>query len=120
MDRFETVNGCDSVILTKITKADVTDILKNNINEKIKIYPNPFSNEIYIGFSLIDPTNVEINITDMYGKKVKTIFKGHLTNGFHQFTWSRMNNNDMILPGFYICQISTPHESFQIKIFKTK
>jgi len=47
-------------------------------------YPNPFSNESIIPFETTQQSNFTIEITDLYGKLIKTFVINDLTPGSHQ------------------------------------
>lgn len=50
-----------------------------------KPYPNPFSSTTSFEVNLPQSGNVEITLNDLEGKTMKTIFKGKLEKGTHQF-----------------------------------
>jgi hypothetical protein len=56
-------------------------------------YPNPFNPETTIFFSLQQPQNVEIEIFNTQGKKVKTLANSNFAAGDHQIMWNGSNQN---------------------------
>ncbi len=52
---------------------------------KFNAYPNPFQSTTTISFYLEDNVFVEIMIYDLYGKPVKTLSRGSLTKGEHNY-----------------------------------
>ena len=51
-------------------------------------YPNPFNNETSISYSLANDCNVTIDIFDIGGRKISTIFDGYQRSGSHQINWN--------------------------------
>ncbi|MCL4510678.1 MAG: S8 family serine peptidase [Bacteroidetes bacterium] len=69
-------------------------------------YPNPFNSQTYISFVLKDNSNVEIDVYDVLGRKVKTIFSGNLSSGFQEFGWSGSSSNgEKVASGVYFIRI---------------
>ncbi len=72
----------------------VTDI--NSFPEEMTIldyklhqnYPNPFNPTTNIGFEIIKPGLVEIELTDISGKKIATLLKENKTAGKHEIIFS--------------------------------
>ena len=86
-------------VVTQTTQMDY--ILSQN-------YPNPFNPETEIRFGLPESSQVKIQIFNMTGQKVATIFNGFLSAGEHQV---KFNVND--LPsGVYTYRLLT--ESVQL------
>lgn len=71
---------------------------------KIKVYPNPFSNEVYFSnlSSLGNSAKISIKIFDITGKMVTTIS----ANNTDQIIWDGKDLNSNEVPsGLYICNI---------------
>ena len=72
----------------------ITDI--NSFPEEMTIldyklhqnYPNPFNPTTNIGFEIIKPGLVEIELTDISGKKIATLLKENKTAGKHEIIFS--------------------------------
>jgi len=56
-------------------------------------YPNPFNPTTYIEYFLPYPTKVSLNIYDVLGRKIKTIFSKNLQIGKNKIVWDGTNNN---------------------------
>ncbi|MCD6099095.1 MAG: T9SS type A sorting domain-containing protein [Candidatus Marinimicrobia bacterium] len=71
-------------------------------------YPNPFNSRTVISFSLSAREKVELNIYDLLGNKVITLFSGYLNPGEYRFNWdARDANSREISTGTYIYQLRT-------------
>ncbi len=84
----------------------------NNENLYISTYPNPFSEQTQINYTLTTPTN-DLNITvfNALGQEVSKIFKGRQTTGSHSLIWNGTNNNAEILPsGVYYCTMTSDNK----------
>lgn len=51
-------------------------------------YPNPFNAATTIGLKLAEPTTVCIEIVNLLGQEVETLWDGDLSAGSHEFVWS--------------------------------
>lgn len=60
-------------------------------------YPNPFNSKTQIKFSLLKPSNIYVEIIDIKGSKVKTIFQGLKTEGTHFIYWDGKDRRGLIL-----------------------
>ena len=66
-------------------------------------YPNPFSRETQIMFTLPEGENVKLEIYDMHGHAVKTLVREYRTAGTHIVKWDARN----LSKGMYFYQIQT-------------
>ncbi len=67
-------------------------------------FPNPFNPSTVIGFSLPAPDRITIEIFDMTGRLVATIYRDHLVSaGNHSAAF----NADMLSSGIYITRLTT-------------
>ena len=64
-------------------------------------FPNPFSSTTSFSLNLSDEQYVNIELNDMLGKKVATIYSGILPNGLHDFTI----NSHGLTDGVYLYRI---------------
>ncbi len=75
--------------------------IKNiNLNvSDVGTYPNPIARKSKVSFTLGQPENVTIKITDLYGKLIQTSDLGYLSSGVHikQIDLSKYKNGNYIL-----------------------
>ncbi len=70
-------------------------------------YPNPFNSETHIGFILKNNYNVGIDVYDVLGRKIKTIFAGDLSSGYQGFIWDgRTNSGQDASSGTYLIRFN--------------
>ncbi len=84
-------------------------------------FPNPFTYETTIPFSLTDANQnyeIEINIFNLAGQQIKRIAKRDYAPGFHEIVWNgRDERNSRISSGIYIYKMTVRSGSFSKKLF---
>jgi len=71
------------------------------VNPGIRIYPNPFNPTANIRYQLNDSAVVQLDIYDMLGAKVRTLFSGRQVAGQHQV---RLSGTELSA-GVYFCSL---------------
>jgi hypothetical protein len=72
-------------------------------------YPNPFNPTTTIAYQLPKATRVKIEVFDVLGRKVATLFDGPQVAGLHQVTWDGRSENGEAAPsGVYMYRLTTP------------
>ena len=70
-------------------------------------YPNPFNPETVIGFALPNRSQVTLEVYNLLGQKVKTLFNGVLPAGHHQVTWNGTDAQGRpVASGVYIYRLN--------------
>lgn len=114
MFRF-TSNGGNNIYLDDInisgTVATGIEDLASSID--FNIYPNPIEENTVISFSLIENQQVNIQITDVLGRDIVTVFNGSLNQGEHTYN---VENNSMLSSGIYIVKVSMNGKTFSKKM----
>lgn len=90
--------GAMTDIEDEIEKASVFSL--NLVN-----YPNPFNASTVISFSLAEPTDVVIEIFDILGKRVDSIFLRWQTSGNHSVLWDASGFSS----GIYFSSLKVDH-----------
>ena len=91
--------------------------LDNTILGDLAIAPNPFTPNgdslndrmrvQYSIFKLVQPVSVEAAMYDLAGRRVRELFNGLQSSGFHAVEWDgREGQGSLAAPGLYICRIS--------------
>jgi|694.fasta_scaffold02623_3 PKD repeat protein len=82
-----------------------TSLLENNLsNGNFTIQPNPTSQNAEVRFELENNDQVSIELMDILGKKIASIYDGKLTVGQHNFT---INENLITNAGLYFVRIQS-------------
>jgi len=112
-----TINGGQDVYYTHITPSeilsvsDVTSTISNAIT-----YPNPFTNETTIAFSILESEMVIIEVYDILGRKQTTLLNENLS-GIQTVTWDGTNGNGQRLnSGIYFVSIKSEIGSALLKV----
>jgi hypothetical protein len=82
----------------------------------LDVFPNPFSSSAEIQFSLINASDIKLELFDLQGKKIKTIAEGNFSDGNHQLI---LECNDME-SGIYLLQFVTGLSSISSKNHSNK
>jgi hypothetical protein len=78
------------------------------ITFRIIAYPNPFNPKVSINLYLSSSGKTEVNIFNVVGQKVRSLFNGELNKGVHSITWDGTNDFSSNLPsGIYIVAVNT-------------
>jgi hypothetical protein len=76
-------------------------------NAKFSVYPNPSSKTTNVEFELNDGANVEINIYDIVGKKMKSMDFGYMISGIHNVSLEL----DYLNTGIYILRLDIDNKA---------
>jgi len=84
-------------------------------------YPNPFNPSTTIRFSLNQATNVSLDIYNMLGQKVATVYNGMGQTGTNEVMWNGTNDfNESVDSGVYLYRVSTPTGAVSGKMIMLK
>ncbi|NQV14417.1 T9SS type A sorting domain-containing protein [bacterium] len=84
-------------------------------------YPNPFNPSTTIRFSLNTASAVSLDIYNMLGQKVATVYNGMGQTGANEVTWNGTNDlNQSVDSGVYIYRVSTPAGAVSGKMIMLK
>jgi hypothetical protein len=84
-------------------------------------YPNPFNGQTIINYSIGNPTNVEISIYDVLGRKVRTLLNKEQSSGYYSTNWDSKNDVGVsVVSGIYFIRFTTKIYSSVIKTMLIK
>ncbi len=110
---FKIVVGTEQAIKNKIGNINTSDVYSYKLGNN---YPNPFNLTTIIPLTLDKQSNVELEIFNIIGQKVKTIYSGALDSGRHFFRWDGTDNNGRIVSsGIYFYRLDAPQYPSLIK-----
>ncbi|MBN1755789.1 T9SS type A sorting domain-containing protein, partial [bacterium] len=76
--------------------------LKPMITEIQSVYPNPFNSTNKIKISLAEGADVSLDVFDILGKHLHTLYNGYLSPGYYKFFWDGNSPNSQSQPsGIY-------------------
>ena len=104
-----TVYSFDNLIL-KISTGDVSEddlVMIPSVNKLLPNYPNPFNPTTTISFVNAREGNVQINVFNIKGQKVKNIVNEHFNAGSHSVSWDGKGTNGIeVSSGIYFYQMN--------------
>jgi len=103
INRGEQTNLMVRMILDDHSNRIDSSPLANLVSRLEQNYPNPADQQTQITYELVSPSNVELKITDIQGRLVKTIYEGKRAPGKHNI---RVETNDL-KPGMYLYTLTT-------------
>ncbi len=65
-------------------------------------YPNPFNPTTTISFNILESNNINVDVFDLSGKKVATVYNGYMEAGDHSMTFDASD----IASGTYVCKLT--------------
>jgi hypothetical protein len=90
------------------------DLQKANI--PLMIETNPCHGRAIINYVLLDRTTLLLQIFDVNGRLIKTLFNGYIDRGNYSIIWNgATNQGSMVSQGIYFCQFKTPTLNKTIK-----
>ena len=114
-----TTINCDELIINEsVIETDFNVSINPSMNADYNVlaknfsldqnYPNPFNSSTSIGFALDRDMPVNIRITDINGRLVKTLFNGLQLHGKHIIEWDGKDNSGCdIRSGIYFYSLSS-------------
>lgn len=100
----------NALIAAGFVRDTVTDVAESEqqVPEKFALfgnYPNPFNPETRIVFSIPAAADIKVEVFDMLGRRVATLYQGYLNSGRHEMLWNGMNGNSAAASGVYFCSV---------------
>ena len=95
--------------------ADKINLLPNNVTLH-PIYPNPFNPVLNIDFDINQAGWVKVNIADITGSIVKTVYEGYEGLGKHHLSW----DSDKLPSGTYFVTLEFENSSLTKKVVLLK
>jgi hypothetical protein len=107
-------------IFSSKTVMCVGGINENAENESfIKTYPDPFVDQLNIDYTLSAEKGVQIDVINLYGQKVITLFHGKQSAGQQHILWDgRDNSGNEVPPGFYLVRLTEESGFFSARVIK--
>ncbi|MEO0734384.1 MAG: T9SS type A sorting domain-containing protein, partial [Bacteroidota bacterium] len=72
----------------------------------IKVFPNPFANQLTVQFTLPTAADAEVTVFDATGRLVRTLASGERTAGSHVVTWDGIGENSVRASGVYLIKVT--------------
>ena len=106
----------EPVVLQNYTSID-GDARKTDDFRINSIYPNPFNPKTTIEYNLPERSNLKIDIYNIFGQKIKTLFTGNQKAGVNKVVWQGLNSkNEKVESGIYFCVLNTGNKQIIRKL----
>jgi len=80
-------------------------------------YPNPFTNFTTVSFEVDQKMDVNLEIYNLRGQKITTLFSGEADPGIHRYNWNAVDQFGRQLPhGIYLVRMTTRDHVYQKKM----
>ena len=97
---------------------------ENQLPESLELYqnfPNPFTFETAIRFDLPKDEDVSVNVYNILGQSIRTLFAGNMYGGQRNIKWNGRNDNGIkCSSGVYIIVVKTKDQTSARKIVLVK
>ncbi|MEO0331319.1 MAG: FlgD immunoglobulin-like domain containing protein, partial [Bacteroidota bacterium] len=85
----------------------------------LKSFPNPFTHQTALHYTLRDDSPVQVKVYDMLGQEVHTLVQEEQYEGEHSVQWDGRDYQGQSMPtGLYIMQLNTGGETSSVRIMK--
>ncbi len=102
-----------------VSAEDDLSAMTNHIN--VSNYPNPFTKYTTIEFTITRQSKVRLDIFNITGKRVKTLYDQKATPGKYSFSWDGKDNSGAELPaGIYLYRLDIQYETATRKMMMLK
>lgn len=106
---------------TTVMSMGVEENIISNPKIELHCFPNLFTNNTCINYSIPDGGNKSIGIYDIAGNLVKEFSGGKYESGNYKIYWDGCNNQgNNLAPGIYFCILNSGEHTIVNKIIKVK
>jgi len=106
------------LIFLKDSGNNTPGIIKTSLD---KNYPNPFNPTTTIRYSLADEGDVELNVYNIKGQKVRTLVNENKNSGHYQAIWDGTDNSKkQVASGVYFYRLTTSEKTLNKKMLLLK
>jgi hypothetical protein len=109
-------NGCTNTAEQTFNLNFCVGIDEPIFSESVKVYPNPFSNEVFISFDAAYEYSITINMRDMLGRTISTQ-QVQILAGSNEI---RLDADENLAGGVYFIELQSLKESRSFKMVKLR
>jgi hypothetical protein len=90
-------------------------------NVVLQNYPNPFTDETTVEYSIAEEGNVTLEVFDALGHPVFTLAAGNRTPATYTVAWNGRSANGREVPsGIYVIRLTTPQGTSAVRALKVR
>jgi hypothetical protein len=89
--------------------------------ELAEAFPNPFNPTTIIRFNLAAPREVDVDIYNLLGQRIRSLYSGQVNTGTTSLVWDGANDSGRrVAAGLYLCQLRTTesHKNLKLTVLK--
>ncbi|MCB9235131.1 MAG: Omp28-related outer membrane protein [Bacteroidia bacterium] len=123
VQQVNTNDANDRAVLNSAETALGSTLLgRDDRNVDVKgVYPNPFSSEVTVEFGLQKSGEVNADVYDVFGKKVRSLANGGMNAGLHSLVWDGMTQSGVqATNGVYMIVIESNGQKTAHKVVLSK
>jgi len=92
-----------------------------NLNIVLQNYPNPFTDETTIEYSIVAEGDVRLQVFDALGQVVTTLAAGHREPATYTVAWNGRSTSGREVPsGVYVIRLTTPQGTSVVRALKLR
>jgi len=93
----------------------------HSIKKTFKVSPTPFREKVCLSFALDKATKLGMNVFDLQGRKVRSLYQGWLQSGKYTFYWNGENDRSQkAKAGIYLLEITADGITYNQKLIFVK
>lgn len=104
------------LIIEEENPSQTNEVLKIKKAINFQVYPNPMEEEARISFKLNKPDFVKLEVLDLNGKLLTSLFSGKVNTGFQHFIWNGTKNGMDLPKGYYLVSMTLGDVNFSEKL----
>lgn len=110
------INGCSNTVSTNVDLVYCTGIDEPIFSESVSVYPNPFTNEVFVSFEAAYDYTITIRMHDMLGQTVSEQ-QVQIVGGSNEI---KLDVNDNLAGGVYFVELQSLNENRSFKLVKVR
>ncbi len=111
----------DDIKVTMVSSANEDLVGSTDTNTLLGSYPNPFSPQTVINYQVKGNEQINIDIYNARGQKVRTLVNAMNAKGKHEVTWDGKDDNAQnVANGIYFCKMQSGTRNSVLKLLKLK
>jgi hypothetical protein len=84
------------------------------VDSEVTAFPNPFVHDVTIGVTLKEDIHVKLEIYDLTGRLISTLYDGQMDQGLHRLNWDAAR--DKADPGIYLYSLIAGNQKITRKL----
>jgi hypothetical protein len=117
LDSGSGISWLEDCVLTQVGQKEFEPQPGNSTLGPVGAWPNPFNPSTVVSFRLVAGTEVRLEVFDLSGRRVCSLYDGVLGSGLHEVRWNGCDHSGgEVSSGIYIVRLSAADESASSKV----